>query len=89
MGEAIDRGLVLVMSIWDDHESNMLWLDSDFPLTVDRSSPGVQRGPCSRDSGKPSDIESQHPNSSVKYMNIKTGPINSTFRTAYTGGFLE
>ena len=25
---ALDRGLVLVMSLWDDHYANMLWLDS-------------------------------------------------------------
>jgi cellulose 1,4-beta-cellobiosidase len=82
MGRSLDRGMVLVMSIWDDHESSMLWLDSDFPLTLDRSLPGVQRGPCSRDSGKPADVESKYPNSSVKYMNVKTGPINLTFKAA-------
>ena len=27
MGEAMDRGLVLVMSIWDDYDVQMLWLD--------------------------------------------------------------
>lgn len=32
----------------------MLWLDSDYPLNMDPSAPGVGRGPCSRDSGKPS-----------------------------------
>ena len=26
------RGMVLVMSLWDDHDANMLWLDSDYPL---------------------------------------------------------
>ena len=31
-GDALGRGMVLVMSLWDDHDSNMLWLDSDFPL---------------------------------------------------------
>ena len=28
----MDRGHVLVMSLWDDHDVNMLWLDSDYPL---------------------------------------------------------
>jgi cellulose 1,4-beta-cellobiosidase len=28
MGEAFDRGVVLVMSLWDDHYADMLWLDS-------------------------------------------------------------
>jgi len=28
MGEALGRGMVLVMSLWDDHSgSQMLWLD--------------------------------------------------------------
>lgn len=32
MGGALGRGMVLVMSIWDDSAANMLWLDSDYPL---------------------------------------------------------
>merc|ERR1712200_53718 len=31
MGESLARGHVLVMSLWDDHAANMLWLDSDYP----------------------------------------------------------
>lgn len=41
MGEALGRGMVLTMSIWDDGATNMLWLDSDFPLDADRNQPGV------------------------------------------------
>ena len=78
MGESLDRGMVLVMSIWDDHEANMLWLDSQYPLDKSASNPGVTRGPCSRDSGKPQDVESKDANSSVKYFNVKVGPIGST-----------
>ena len=78
MGDALGRGVVLVMSIWDDPASHMLWLDSDTPLEVDRNNSGVQRGPCSRDSGKPEDIEHQYGQSAVKYMNIKVGHIGST-----------
>ena len=37
MGQAMKRGLVLVMSLWDDHEVNMLWLDSDYPLNRNRN----------------------------------------------------
>merc|ERR1711970_938149 len=29
--QAIDAGVVLVMSLWDDHYANMLWLDSTYP----------------------------------------------------------
>lgn len=79
MGEALERGMVLVMSLWDDYSTHMLWLDGDYPLEADRETIGVQRGPCARDSGNPPDIEKSYPDSSVKYMNIKYGPINSTF----------
>jgi len=79
MGESMDRGQVLVMSLWDDHDVNMLWLDSDFPVDANPSDPGVGRGSCSRDSGKPSDMESNHGDATVKYFNIKIGPLGSTF----------
>merc|ERR1712024_14169 len=46
--EAIDAGVVLVMSLWDDHYANMLWLDSTYP--VDSSDPGAARGPCATSS---------------------------------------
>lgn len=78
MGQALDRGVVLVMSLWDDYEAHMLWLDADYPLDRTPSEPGVHRGPCSRDSGNPTDVESKNPNSSVKYMNVKWGTIGST-----------
>merc|ERR1712185_546105 len=41
--KAIDAGVVLVMSLWDDHFANMLWLDATYP--VDSSDPGAKRGP--------------------------------------------
>jgi cellulose 1,4-beta-cellobiosidase len=78
MGEALGRGMVLVMSLWDDPDAHMLWLDSDYPVNKDPSVPGVHRGTCSRSTGDPKDVESQNPNSSVKYMNIKVGHIGST-----------
>ena len=31
MGNAMDRGMVLTMSILDDPDTYMLWLDSNFP----------------------------------------------------------
>ena len=81
MGGSFDesRGMVLVMSLWDDHDVNMLWLDSSYPTDKDPSTPGVTRGPCSVDSGKPSDVESQHPDAHVIYSNIKYGELNSTY----------
>ncbi|KAJ8075074.1 hypothetical protein PM082_019401 [Marasmius tenuissimus] len=79
MGDAFASGMVLVMSIWDDHDAEMLWLDSNYPLDKDPSEPGVARGTCSADSGKPETVESQHPDASVTFSNIKVGPIGSTF----------
>ncbi|KAK1216979.1 hypothetical protein PQX77_020383 [Marasmius sp. AFHP31] len=79
MGDAFAGGMVLVMSIWDDHDAEMLWLDSNYPLDKDASTPGVARGTCSADSGAPETVESQHPDASVTFSNIKVGPIGSTF----------
>ena len=79
MGESLDRGQVLVMSMWDDHDANMLWLDSNYPLDKDPSQPGVNRGPCPEDSGTPEDMESNYPDATVKYFNVKFGDIGSTY----------
>merc|ERR1719461_1823137 len=46
MGESLDRGHVMVFSLWDDVEVNMLWLDSVFPLDKPATDPGVKRGEC-------------------------------------------
>ncbi|KAH7130444.1 exoglucanase-like protein 1 precursor [Dendryphion nanum] len=79
MGASLARGHVLVMSLWDDHAVNMLWLDSTFPTDKDPEAPGVARGTCSIDSGKPEDVERDSPGATVIYSNIKFGPIGSTF----------
>jgi cellulose 1,4-beta-cellobiosidase len=79
---AMNRGMVLVLSIWDDHAVNMLWLDSNYPTTADSSKPGIARGTCSTTSGKPTDVENSAANSQVVFSNIRFGDINST----YTGG---
>ena len=79
IGNALDTGMVLVMSLWDDHEAKMLWLDSDYPLDKDASQPGVSRGPCATTSGDPTTVESQSPDATVVFSNIKVGPIGSTY----------
>ncbi|CAL4145399.1 unnamed protein product [Meganyctiphanes norvegica] len=79
MGDALDRGLVLTMSVWDDHFAYMLWLDGQYPVDVPADTPGVMRGPCPTDSGRPADLEANVPNSAVRYFNIKYGPIDSTY----------
>ncbi|KAK1992639.1 family 7 glycosyl hydrolase [Colletotrichum falcatum] len=77
MGKALAAGMVLVMSVWDDHHSNMLWLDSTYP--TNSTGAGAVRGTCGTDSGVPADIEAQAPNSNVVFSNIRFGPIGSTF----------
>lgn len=79
MSKSLDNGMVLVLSIWDDHDAKMLWLDSSYPLDKDPSQPGVARGTCPTDSGEPEDVERNAPNSQVIYSNIKFGDIGSTF----------
>jgi cellulose 1,4-beta-cellobiosidase len=79
MSQAASAGMVLVMSIWDDHAADMLWLDAPYPPTKSASSPGVSRGTCSPSSGAPTDVESASANAQVTYSNIKFGSINSTF----------
>ncbi|KIP07351.1 carbohydrate-binding module family 1 protein [Phlebiopsis gigantea 11061_1 CR5-6] len=86
VGEALSVGMVLSLSLWDDHAANMLWLDSDYPTDKSASSPGVARGTCATTSGVPADVESQVPNSSVTFSNIKWGTIGSTFSGTASSG---
>ncbi|TFY80677.1 hypothetical protein EWM64_g3334 [Hericium alpestre] len=58
IGESFGRGVVLVLSVWDDYAANMLWLDSDYPTDVPATNPGVARGTCATTSGVPADVES-------------------------------
>ncbi|KAI6091291.1 glycoside hydrolase family 7 protein [Hypoxylon rubiginosum] len=69
--------VVLVMSIWDDHYANMLWLDSSYPPEK-AGQPGGDRGDCAQDSGVPSDVEASIPDAKVIWSNIRYGPIGST-----------
>lgn len=62
LNAALRIPMVLVMSIWDDHYSNMLWLDSIYPPEKE-GQPGAARGPCAQDSGVPSEVEAQYGNS--------------------------
>lgn len=78
MSNAMAKGMVLVMSLWDDHYANMLWLDSTYP--TDSTKLGSARGDCPVTSGVPADVESNSASASVTYSNIKFGPIGSTFK---------
>ncbi|KAG6835957.1 hypothetical protein H0H93_012860 [Arthromyces matolae] len=76
---AAKNGMVLVLSVWDDHDVNMLWLDSDYPTTSSATAPGVARGTCSTSSGVPATVESQNASAKVTYSNIRFGDIGSTY----------
>ncbi|KAL4815875.1 putative 1,4-beta-D-glucan cellobiohydrolase A [Aspergillus spinulosporus] len=78
MGDAASA-MVLILSIWDDHYASMMWLDSSYPTDADPSQPGVARGTCEQGVGDPDVVESEHPDASVTFSNIKFGPIGSTF----------
>jgi cellulose 1,4-beta-cellobiosidase len=77
IGDALSAGMTLVMSIWDDHYSDMLWLDSTYP--TNSTGLGAARGTCATDSGVPFIIESANADASVTFSNIRFGPMNSTF----------
>jgi len=79
IGEALRRGMVLVLSLWDDGISNMNWLDSVDPRHGDASKPGVARGLCTPESGRPSQLRTRHQDAGVTYTNFKHGEIGSTF----------
>merc|ERR1712117_526116 len=81
MGRALDRGMVLVMSIWDDAGSRMLWLDAEKPrIDKDPAFPGVSRGPCAFESGVAESLHETSAGSSVTFTDVKFGPIGSTFQ---------
>jgi len=82
MSKALANGMVLVLSVWDDHAANMLWLDSNYPTDADASKPGIARGTCDTSSGVPSDVESSAANAQVIYSNIKLGDLDSTYTAA-------
>ncbi|KAF2870191.1 glycoside hydrolase [Massariosphaeria phaeospora] len=80
MGDAVGRGMVLALSIWDDAGSSMGWLDQDpYPADADPSVPGVGRGPCPTTGGRPADLVKLYPDAKVVFSNIKSGDIGSTF----------
>ena len=79
MGESLDRGHVMIFSLWDDVEVNMLWLDSAFPLDKPAADPGIKRGDCP--GGKqstPTYLRDNFPNASVTFKNAAVGEIGST-----------
>jgi len=79
MGESLDRGHVMIFSLWDDVEVNMLWLDSAFPLDKPETDPGVRRGDCiGGESSTPTYLRENYPNGYVSFTNAAIGEIGST-----------
>lgn len=80
IGGAIDRGMVLALSIWDDATSDMLWLDSTYPTDSDpMSDAGTGRGPCAATGGTPDEVMATSPDTQVSFGNIRSGEIGSTY----------
>lgn len=68
MGQAMDRGMVLCMSVWwDESGGNMSWLD------------GPGSGPCNATEGSPKSIRQTQPDAAVTFSRIKWGEIGSTY----------
>jgi len=90
MGEAMRRGMVLSMSIWDDDFARMLWLDGvKNSIEQNESDVGVQRGPCAFEYGTHADMmayNEQHGPVEVTFSNIKYGAIGSTYTDASAAG---
>jgi len=76
MGEALDRGMVLVISMWDDIMVSMNWLDSY--MGDDPNAPGALRGPCDPKDGDPATLREAHPDSAYGVWNLRWGDFGST-----------
>jgi len=78
MGESLDRGHVMIFSLWDDVEVNMNWLDSAFPLDRPESDPGVKRGDCpGGQTSTPEYVRRNFPDGYVSFQNAAIGEIGS------------
>jgi len=81
MGESLDRGHVAALSLWDDVEVNMLWLDSAYPLNEPTGKPGILRGSCpGGEFSKPSYVRKEFPDGYVTFANAAIGEIGSTLQ---------
>jgi cellulase len=69
MGQSLDRGMVLAMSVWWDESGFMKWLDSG------------NAGPCNATEGDPKMIQKIEPRPTVTFSQFKWGDIGSTFKS--------
>jgi len=85
MGESLDRGHVLALSLWDDVEVNMLWLDSAYPLDKPVDDPGIKRGDClGGETSTPEYVRENFPDAGVTFQNAAIGEIGSTLQKSPT-----
>jgi len=79
MGDSLERGQVMIFSLWDDVHVNMLWLDSAFPLDKPVTDPGIKRGDCpGGEESTPTYVRDKYPDSYVIFKNAAVGEIGST-----------
>lgn len=79
MGEAMNRSLVLVLSLWDDEEVGMKWLDATDPFPIPSGKHGAHRGRCNQTEGDAKVVQKKHPGANVLYSDIRYGDIGSTY----------
>jgi cellulose 1,4-beta-cellobiosidase len=75
--QAIRQPMVLTMAITDDYWAHNLYLDSLFPLE-NEGLPGSLHGPCAVDTSDPEYTSNNFGRATVKWSNIRFGPIGST-----------
>merc|ERR1711972_1246587 len=79
MGEAMARSMALVISLWDDYDVGMIWLDAKDPYPVPKDKPwGAARGTCNQTSGNWSLVEKNHPDAYALFSDIRYGDIGTT-----------
>merc|ERR1712046_474111 len=78
MGAALERGMVLTISLWDDIAVKMNWLDSIGDESLPEDQPGNRRGPCDVNAGDPATLREKHPDASYTLSSIKVGDIGTT-----------
>ncbi|KAL0469855.1 glycoside hydrolase [Neurospora intermedia] len=66
IGQALGRGMVMALSIWNSERDSMAWLDAG------------NNGPCQDGEGKPDRIAKKTPDVTVTFSNIRWGDIGST-----------
>lgn len=69
MGQALKRGMVGVLGLWNDRGGNNNWLDAG------------SAGPCSTTAGRPKNIKANSPGTAITFSNIKWGDIGSTYKS--------